>query len=219
MNKVCSAKDAISGIKDGDSIMIGGFGLRGCPDELVDELIASKKKNLTIISNDLGSPNQGLGRLLTNGQIKGLVGSYYNWNPDAVEAYNRGEITVKLLPQGTMAESIRAAAAGIPAYYTATSAETDLGEGKELREFNGRTYVLEEAISSDVALVKAHKADTLGNLVFCKTARNFNPAMAMAASYTVVLVEELVEAGTLNPEEIVVPHIYVNAIVVKEAAK
>lgn len=219
MNKVCSAQEAISRIKDGDSVMIGGFGLRGCPDELVDALLASNKKELTIISNDLGSPNQGLGRLLTNGQIKGLIGSYYNWNPDAVEAYNRGEISVKLVPQGTMSESIRAAGAGIPAYYTATSAETDLGEGKEVREFNGKKYVLEEAICSDVALVKAYKADTLGNLVYSKTARNFNPSMAMAAKYTVVLVDELVEAGKLDPEEIVTPHLYVNAIVVKEAAK
>ena len=197
--------------------MIGGFGLRGCPDELVDELVRSNKKELTIVSNDLGSPNQGLGRLLTNGQIKGLIGSYYNWNPEAIEAYNKGEISVTLVPQGTLAESMRAAGMGIPAYYTPTSAGTDLEKGKEVREFNGRKYVLEEAIHTDVALIRAKKADTLGNLVYSKTARNFNPVMAMAATYTIAEVDEIVEPGELDPEEIVTPHIYVNAIVKRSA--
>lgn len=198
--------------------MIGGFGLRGCPDELVDELVASNVKNLTIVSNDLGSPNKGLGRLMTNGQIKALIGSYYNWNPEAIEAYNHGEIDVTLVPQGTLAESIRAAGMGIPAYYTATSAETPLSEGKEVHEFNGVKCVLEEAIHADVALIKAKKADTMGNLVYNKVARNFNPVMAMAATYTIAEVEEIVEPGELSPEEIVTPHLYVNAIV-KETGK
>ena len=217
MNKLLTAEEAIRHICDGDRIMIGGFGLRGCPDELVDELVRSNKKELTIVSNDLGSPNQGLGRLLTNGQIKGLIGSYYNWNPEAIEAYNRGEISVTLVPQGTLAESMRAAGMGIPAYYTPTAAGTDLEKGKEVREFNGRRYVLEEAIHTDVALIRAKKADTLGNLVYSKTARNFNPVMAMAATYTIAEVDEIVEAGTLDPEEIVTPHIYVNAIVKRSA--
>ena len=213
MDKLLTAEEAIRHICDGDRIMIGGFGLRGCPDELVDELVRSNKKELTIVSNDLGSPNQGLGRLLTNGQIKGLIGSYYNWNPEAIEAYNKGEISVTLVPQGTLAESMRAAGMGIPAYYTPTSAGTDLEKGKEVREFNGRKYVLEEAIHTDVALIRAKKADTLGNLVYSKTARNFNPVMAMAATYTIAEVDEIVEPGELDPEEIVTPHIYVNAIV------
>lgn len=213
MNKVLTAQEAIAKINDGDRIMIGGFGLRGCPDGLVDELVASGKKDLTIISNDLGSPNQGLGRLMTNRQIKGLVGSYYNWNPEAIEAYNKGEISVTLVPQGTLAESMRAAGMGIPAYYTPTAAGTDLEKGKEVREFNGKLYVLEEAIHTDVALIRAKKADTLGNLVYSKVARNFNPLMAMAAKFTIVEVDEIVEAGALDPEEIETPHIFVNAIV------
>lgn len=217
MDKLLTAEEAIRHICDGDRIMIGGFGLRGCPDELVDELVRSNKKELTIVSNDLGSPNQGLGRLLTNGQIKGLIGSYYNWNPEAIEAYNKGEISVTLVPQGTLAESMRAAGMGIPAYYTPTSAGTDLEKGKEVREFNGRKYVLEEAIHTDVALIRAKKADTLGNLVYSKTARNFNPVMAMAATYTIAEADEIVEPGELDPEDIVTPHIYVNAIVKRSA--
>ena len=206
---------AMEHVKDGDRVMVGGFGLRGTPDQLVDALVATNKKDLTIISNDLGSPNVGLGKLLTNRMIKGLIGNYYNWNPDAVEAYNRGEIEVKLIPQGTFAESIRAAGVGIPAYYTLASAGTPLGEGKETRVYDGKTYVLEEAIHADVALIQAYKADRLGNLVYCKVARNFNPAMAMAADYTIALVDEVVEVGELDPEAIVTPHIFVNAIVKK----
>lgn len=213
MGKLVTAKEAIDKIKDGSSIMIGGFGLRGCPDSLVDELVASGKKKLTIVSNDLGSPNEGLGRLMTNGQIEGLVGSYYNWNPEAIDAYNQGIINVTLVPQGTLAESIRAAGCGIPAYFTPTSADTDLEKGKEVRVIDGRKCVLEKAIHADVALIKAHKADALGNLSYSKTARNFNPAMAMAATYTIAEVDEIVEVGELDPEEIVTPHLFINAIV------
>lgn len=213
MNKELTAQEAISRIHDGDRIMIGGFGMRGCPDELVDELVVSGKKKLTIISNDLGAPNQGLGRLMANHQISGLIGSYYNWNPDAIAAYNAGEISVTLVPQGTLAESMRAAGMGIPAYYTPASADTDLEKGKEVREFDGKRYVLEEAIHTDVALIRAKKADTLGNLVYSKTARNFNPLMAMAATYTIAEVDEIVEAGQLDPEDIISPHIFVDAIV------
>lgn len=218
MEKLLTTKDAIAKIKDGDHVMIGGFGLRGCPDELVDELVASGKKDLTVISNDLGSPNQGLGRLMSNKQIKGLIGSYYNWNPEAIEAYNKGEISVTLVPQGTLAESMRAAGMGIPAYYTPTSAGTELEAGKEVREFDGKMCVLEKAIHTNVALIRAKKADTLGNLVYSKVARNFNPLMAMAADFTIVEVDEIVEAGDLDPEEIETPHIFVNAIV-KRCAK
>lgn len=212
-NKIFSAQDAVSPIADGATVMVGGFGLRGTPNGLIDALVESGKKNLTIVSNDLGSPNIGLGRLLTNHQIKKLIGNYYNWNPDAIEAYNRGEIEIELIPQGSFAESIRAAGHGIPAYYTLASAGTQLGQGKETRKFNGRNYVLEKAIYADAAIIEADKADTLGNLVYCKTARNFNPLMAMAAKYTVALVREIVEPGELSPEEIVTPHIFVNAIV------
>ena len=217
--KIMSVSDAISHIRDGDRVMVGGFGLRGTPFALVDALAKSGRKDLTIISNDLGGPNEGLGMLLTNGQIKALVGNYYNWNTDAIEAYNNGSIAVTLVPQGSFSESIRAAGMGIPAYYTRASAGTQLGEGKETREFNGINYVLEHAIHADVALVEADRCDTLGNLIYCKTARNFNPMMAMAAKYTIVLVREVVEPGMLDPESIITPHVYVDAIVREEEAR
>lgn len=213
VNKITGVREAVAHIRDGDRVMVGGFGLRGCPDELVDALVEAGPKNLTVISNDLGSPGVGLGRLLSNHQIKALVGNYYNWNAEAVDAYNAGEIEVTLVPQGSFAESIRAAGVGVPAYYTPASAGTKLGEGKETREFDGRTYVLERAIRADVALIKAHRADRLGNLTYCKVARNFNPAMAMAAGHTIALVDEIVEPGELDPEAIVTPHIFVNAVV------
>ena len=212
-NKIMSAKQAIAHIKDGDRIMVGGFGLRGAPDMLVEELVKSGVKDLTIISNDLASPHIGLGKLLDNKMLKGLIGNYYNWNKDAVHAYYAGDLPIKLIPQGTFIEAIRAAAYGIPAFYTPTAYGTDLAEGYETREFNGRGYILQEALHAEVALVKAYKADKLGNLIFYKTARNFNPTMAMAADYTIVCVEEIVEPGELDPEMIQVPHISVNAIV------
>jgi 3-oxoacid CoA-transferase A subunit len=193
--------------------MVGGFGLRGCPDDLIDALVATNKKDLTIISNDLGSPGIGLGKLLSNNQIKALIGNFYNWNTDVAEANNSGKIKVTLIPQGSFAESIRAAGCGIPAYFTLASAGTELGEGKETREYNGKKYVLEEALYADVALIKAEKADELGNLIYCKSARNFNPAMATAANYTIAQVSEIVKAGELDPEAVVTPHIFVNAIV------
>lgn len=213
VSKITTIEKAMARIQDGDRIMVGGFGLRGCPDDLIDALVATNKKDLTIISNDLGSPNIGLGKLLYNNQVKALIGNFYNWNPDVAEARNAGKIHVTLIPQGSFAESIRAAGCGIPAYFTLASAGTELGEGKETREYNGKQYVLEESIHADVALIKAEKADELGNLVYCKSARNFNPAMAMAAKYTIAQVSEIVEAGALDPECIVTPHLFVKAIV------
>lgn len=212
-SKLMSLEQAMAKIKDGDRILVGGFGLRGCPDDLVDALVAANKKELTIISNDLGAPGVGLGKLLSNNQVKELIGNYYTWNPDVAAARNAGKIKVTLIPQGSFAESIRAAGCGIPAYYTLASAGTELGAGKEARVFNGRQYVLEEALFADVALVKAYKADELGNLVYCKSARNFNPAMATAAQYTIAQVGDVVAAGELDPEAIVTPHLFVNAIV------
>ncbi|MHC1760745.1 MAG: CoA transferase subunit A [Negativicutes bacterium] len=213
VSKITTIEQAIAKIKDGDRIMVGGFGLRGCPDDLIDALVAANKKNLTIISNDMGSSGVGLGKLLANDQVKALIGNYYSWNPDVADAKNAGKITVTLVPQGTLAESIRAAGFGIPAYYTLASAGTELGVGKETRTYNGRQYVLEEAIYADVALVRAEKSDELGNLVYCKSARNFNPAMATAAKYTIAQVGEIVKAGDIDPECIVTPHIFVNAII------
>jgi len=212
-SKLIDLEQAIAKIKDGDRVMIGGFGLRGCPDDLIDALVASNKKNLTLISNDLGSPGIGIGKLLSNNQVKELVGSYFNKNPDVAEANNSGKIKVKLIPQGSFAESIRAAGFGIPAYFTLASAGTELGSEKETREYNGKQYVLEEAIFADVALIKAATADELGNLVYSKSTRNFNPVMATAAKYTIAQVGEIVAAGELSPEAIITPHIFVNAIV------
>jgi 3-oxoacid CoA-transferase A subunit len=200
-------------IRPGARIMVGGFGLAGYPEQLVEALAASGIGELTIISNDLGSPGVGLGKLLANGQIKALIGNYYNWNPEVAAAYSEGRIQVSLLPQGTFAEAIRAAGVGIPAFYSAASAGTDLAVGKETREFNGRTFVLEQAISADVALIKAYRSDQLGNLLYYKTARNFNPLMAMAATLTIAEVDEIVPTGALDPEAIVTPHIFVDVII------
>jgi 3-oxoacid CoA-transferase A subunit len=213
VSKITTIEQAIAKVKDGDRVMVGGFGLRGCPDDLIDALVDTNKKDLTIISNDLGSPGIGLGKLLSNNQVKALIGNFYNWNPDVAEANNSGKIKVTLIPQGSFGESIRAAGCGIPAYFTLASAGTELGKGKETREYNGKQYVLEEAIYADVALIKAEKADELGNLVYCKSARNFNPAMAMAAKYAIAQVSEIVKAGDLDPECVVTPHIFVKAIV------
>ncbi|KYO68619.1 CoA transferase subunit A [Thermovenabulum gondwanense] len=217
MNKLKTAKEAISSIKPGSRVMIGGFGTAGYPNSLIDALCESKIDNLTIISNDLGSPGIGLGRLLRNNQVKALIGTYYNWNPEVAEAKNQGKIEVTLVPQGTFAEAIRAAGVGIPAFYTPTSVGTDLSEGKEIRLINGKQYVLEYAIKADVALIKAYIADELGNLIYYKTARNFNPIMAMAADLVIVEVDEVVPAGSLNPEHIITPHIFVDIITKREA--
>jgi 3-oxoacid CoA-transferase A subunit len=212
-SKFLSVEETLALIQSGARIMVGGFGLAGYPEGLVEALAASGIGDLTIISNDLGSPGVGLGKLLTNGQIKALIGNYYNWNPEVAEAYQAGRIQVTLLPQGTFAEAIRAAGVGIPAFYSSASAGTDLAVGKETREFDGRICVLERALPADVALIKAYRADGLGNLAYYKTARNFNPLMAMAATLTVAEVDEIVPTGTLDPESIVTPHIYVNIII------
>lgn len=214
-HKLCSFEEAIELVHDGDRILISGFGNAGDPKQLIDALVESDKKELTIISNDLGLPNVGLGRLLTRKKIKGLVGTYYNWNPEVASAYNSGEITVELVPQGSFAEGIRAAGVGIAGFYTKTAVGTQLAEGKETKVFNGETYLLQEAISADVALICADKADELGNLVYHKTARNFNPAMAMAAKTVIAEVGEIVSAGALDPESIITPHIFVDALVLR----
>jgi len=169
-----SPDEAMKHIKDGSRIMVGGFGNVGNPFTLIDALAHSGKKDLTIISNDLGSPGIGLGQLLTNNQIKACIGNYYNWNYDVALANNAGKIKVTLIPQGSFVEKIRAAGVGIPAFYTPTAARTELSKGKEEKVFNGTPCILEEAIKADVALIKAHIADELGNLIYYKTARNFN---------------------------------------------
>ena len=214
-SKLCSFNEAMELIKDGDRIFISGFGNAGDPKQLIKALVETDKKELTIISNDLGSPNIGLGQLLTKKKIKGLIGTYYNWNTEVADAYNAGEITVELVPQGSFAEGIRAAGVGSAGFYTKTAVGTELAKGKDTKEFNGETYLLQEAITGDVALICADKADELGNLVYHKTARNFNPVMAMAAKTVIAEVGEIVPAGALDPESIVMPHIFVDAIVLR----
>lgn len=207
--------EAVRRIRSGDTLMVGGFGLAGVPLKMIDALLNSSVTDLTVISNNIGTPGQGLGKLLNHRRIKKAIGTYFTTNPDVGKAYQEGWLEVELLPQGTFCEAIRAGGSGIPAFYTPTAAATDLAKGKEVREFDGRKYILERALTADVALVKAHRADELGNLVYYKTARNFNPLMAMAARLTIAEVDEIVPAGTLDPECIVTPHIFVD-VVVKE---
>jgi 3-oxoacid CoA-transferase A subunit len=212
--KLLGADEAIRRVLfDGASVMVGGFGLAGKPLTLVSALNASPVKDLTVVSNNLGEPGRYLGRTLLLGKIRKAIGSYFTTNPDVGRAWAAGRLEVTLLPQGTLAEAIRAGGAGLGGFYTPTAVGTSLAEGKEVRELNGRTYVLEEALTADVALVRAHRADRLGNLVYWKTARNFNPIMATAARTVVAEVDEIVEVGALDPEQIATPHLYVDYLV------
>jgi 3-oxoacid CoA-transferase subunit A/3-oxoadipate CoA-transferase alpha subunit len=204
---------ALSCVKNGHTLMVGGFGLIGAPLTLIDGLAKKDVAGLTVISNNLGEKGKGLGVLLSQKKIKKAIGSYFTSNREIGEFYQRGEIELELLPQGTLAESIRAGGAGIGGYYTKTGVGTDLAKGKEEREINGAAYIFEPAIRANVALIRAWKADTLGNLVYYKTARNFNPAMATAADVVIAEVDEIVEPGELSPEEIVTPHLFVDGII------
>lgn len=209
-----SATEALADIvKDGQTLAIGGFGLCGIPEALIVALRDSGVKDLTCISNNAGVDDFGLGLLLQTRQIKKMISSYVGENKEFERQFLGGELEVELTPQGTLAEKLRAGGAGIPAFYTATGVGTQVAEGKETREFDGRTYVLERSLTADVALVKAQKADKAGNLIFNKTARNFNPDCAMAGKITVAEVEEIVEIGELDPDEIHLPGIFVQRIV------
>jgi 3-oxoacid CoA-transferase subunit A len=214
MSKIMdNIQDALSVVKSGHTVLVGGFGLIGAPLSLIDGLTEKEVKDLTIVSNNLGESGKGLGILLNQNKIKKGIGSYFTSNRDVGDKYQRGEIELELLPQGTLAESLRAGGAGLGGYYTTTGVGTDLAKGKEEREIDGVQYILQKAIRADVALIRAHKADTLGNLVYYKTARNFNPLMATAAKKVIVEVDEIVEPGELNPEEIVTPFLYVDVII------
>lgn len=213
LNKIVDADTAVQGIKDGAVVMVGGFGLVGGPLGLVDALIRKGVKDLTIISNNLGEPGRGLGRLLLSNQVRRAIGSYFTSNPDVIRYHREGRLEVTVLPQGTFAEAIRAGGAGIPAFFTPTAMGTALTVDKEVRRFGELDCVLEEGLRADVALVKANKADTLGNLTYYKTARNFNPVMATAADLVIAEVDELVDVGELSPEAIVTPHLYVDRLV------
>jgi 3-oxoacid CoA-transferase subunit A len=213
MNKVVAdAKSALSGIADNMTILVGGFGLCGIPENLIAALRDSGVRGLTCVSNNAGVDDFGLGLLLQTQQIRKMMSSYVGENGTFERQFLSGELEVELIPQGTLAERLRAGGAGIPAFYTPTGVGTLVAEGKETRDFEGRPYILERAIQGDFALVKAWKGDKYGNLMYRKTARNFNPMIATAGRVTVAEVEELVEIGELDPENIHTPGIYVQRI-------
>lgn len=219
-NKVVTDySEILYGLEDGMTVVAGGFGLCGIPQGLIDEIKRKGTRDLTVVSNNCGTTEHGLGVLLVNRQIKKMIASYVGENANFESQMMSGELEVELTPQGTLAEKMRAGGAGIPAFFTATGYGTAVADGKEVREFNGRQYIMEESITGDFAIVKAWKADTFGNLVFRKTARNFNPLAAMAGKITVVEVEEIVQPGELDPDEIHTPGIYVNRVILGNSEK
>ena len=209
---VCSAKEACSGVSSGMTLMLGGFGLCGIPENCIEELVRLGINDLTCISNNAGVDDFGLGRLLQNRQIRKMISSYVGENDEFERQMLSGELEVDLIPQGSLAERCRAGGAGIPAFFTPAGYGTEVAEGKEVRIFDGKPHILESALTSDFAFVKAWKGDTAGNLIFKATARNFNPMMAMAGKITVAEVEELVPAGELDPAQIHTPGIFVQRI-------
>jgi 3-oxoacid CoA-transferase subunit A len=215
MNKVyASARDALLDIvRDGQTIAVGGFGLCGIPEALIDALRDSGASQLTCISNNAGIDNVGLGKLLATRQIRKMIASYVGENKEFERQYLAGELEIEFTPQGTLAEKLRAGGSGIPAFFTATGVGTLIAEGKETREFDGQTYVMERSLVPDVSLVKAMVADKSGNLIFNKTARNFNPNVAMAGKITVAEVEKIVEVGELDPDQIHLPGIFIHRLV------
>ena len=216
---VTSYAEALDGLQDGMTIIAGGFGLCGIPEGCIARIREMGVRDLTIISNNCGVDDFGLGLLLEGRQIKKMVSSYVGENAIFEQQFLNGELEVELTPQGTLAEKMRAGGAGIPAFYTATGYGTPVGEGKEVREFNGRNYILEEAVTGDFAIVRGWKADRYGNVIYRHTAQNFNPMAATAGRITVVEVEEIVEPGELEPTTIHTPGIYVNRLILGEFEK
>lgn len=217
-NKICeSASEALAGVlKDNMTIMAGGFGLCGIPENSIVAIRDSGVKGLTVISNNCGVDDFGLGIMLQTRQIKKMISSYVGENKIFEKQYLDGDLELELNPQGTLAERIRAGGAGIPAFYTKTGVGTIVADGKEVKEFNGEEYIMERSLFADLAIVKAWKADKAGNLVFRKTARNFNPMMASAAKFTVVEVEEIVETGAIDPDSVHTPGIFVNKLFISK---
>lgn len=212
--RYADAKAALAGVvADGQTLAVGGFGLCGIPEALIAALRDSAVSGLTVISNNAGVDGFGLGQLLATRQIRKMISSYVGENKEFERQYLAGELELEFNPQGTLAERLRAGGAGIPAFYTATGYGTIVADGKETREFDGKHYVLETALQADVALIKAWRADTAGNLVFRKTARNFNPACAMAGRICIAEVEEIVELGAIDPDQVHLPGIYVDRLV------
>ena len=210
--EVKNAEEACLGIKNGMTLMLGGFGLCGIPENCISALVEMKVNNLTCISNNAGVDDFGLGLLLQQKQIKKMISSYVGENDEFERQMLSGELEVDLIPQGSLAERCRAGGAGIPAFFTPAGYGTEIGEGKEVRDFNGKPHILESALTADFAIVKAWKGDTAGNLIYKGTARNFNPPMAMAGKITIAEVEELVQPGELDPNEIHTPGIFVQRI-------
>jgi 3-oxoacid CoA-transferase A subunit len=216
---VVSPGEAVAAIAPGDTVMVGGFGLVGAPLTLIAALLeAPGARDLTIVSNNVGEPGRGLGRLLRHGGIRRAIGSYFTSNPDAVNAHLEGRLEVELLPQGTMAEAIRAGGAGIGGFYVRTAVGTLLAEGREHREIDGQTYLFQRSLRADVALVRATIADELGNLSYTRTAKNFNPDMATAARHVIAEVDEIVPVGELAPDQVDTPHVYVDRLVLAREA-
>ena len=216
INKIVQTMaEAVAGISDGSLVLIGGFGSIGQPNALIEGLIEQGAKDLTIVANNAGVGHNGLARLMEVGRVRKIICSYPRTSDPVVfeELYRAGRIELEVMPQGTMAERMRAAGAGIPAFYTPTSVGTLLAEGKELREFSGRKYVLEEALAGDVALIEAWEADRWGNLTYKSSARNFNPVMAMAAKLTIAQAQHIVDLGVLDPEKVPTPGIFVQRVV------
>jgi 3-oxoacid CoA-transferase subunit A len=210
--RIVSADAAIANLRDGMTILMGGFGLCGIPENLIEAVRRKGNKDLTIVSNNAGVDGFGIGLLLENRQVKKMISSYVGENKLFEQLVLSGELQVELNPQGTLAERLRAAGAGIPAFYTPTGYGTMVAEGKEIRDFDGRHYILERALRGDFAFIKAWKGDLMGNLVYRKTARNFNPMMATAADHVIAEIEQLVEPGELPPDQIHTPGIFIDAI-------
>lgn len=214
-----SFEEAVQDIKDGMTLMVGGFGLVGIPENLIKALCVKHVKDLTVISNNCGVDDWGLGLLLKNKQIKKMISSYVGENKEFERQVLNGELEVQLTPQGSLAEKIRAGGAGIPAFYTPAGVGTPIAEGRETRQFHGKEYLLEEALTADFSLIKAWKADKIGNVIYRKTAQNFNPMMAAAGKITIAEVEEIVEVGELDPGQIHTPSIYVQGLIIGKHEK
>ena len=221
MNKVvANAAEALADVvANNQTVAVGGFGLCGIPEALIDALKDTGVTGLTCISNNAGVDGFGLGKLLETKQIKKMIASYVGENKEFARQYLNGELEVELTPQGTLAEKLRSGGAGIPAFFTQTGVGTLIAEGKEVRDFDGRPHILEMSLTADIALVKAYKADKAGNLVFRKTARNFNPDCAMAGKFTIAEVEQVVEIGEIDPDDIHLPGIYINRVVLNATPK
>jgi 3-oxoacid CoA-transferase subunit A len=211
--KFLSADDAVALVPEGASILLGGFGLCGIPENLIKALVRRGTRGLTVMSNNAGVSDYGIGLLLRNGQVRAMIGTYVGENEVLEKMILSGEIDIQLVPQGTFAERVRAHGAGIPAFFTPTGVGTVVAEGKETRQFDGREYVLERSLGADFAFVKAYKADRMGNLIYRRTTRNFNPMMATAGRTTIAEVEAIVDTGALDPEAVVTPGIYVDVVV------